>query len=65
MEEPITNVRVKLSNRDGNAYSILSKVRKALIDAGYKDLADEYVEAATQGTYSELLQTTMRFVYVD
>jgi len=59
------NIRVKLSGKDGNAFSILGRVRKALKDNG---LAEEeiaiFMEEATAGDYGQLIQVVVRWVTV-
>ena len=63
--EPITNVKVKLIGKDGNAFFILGKVRKELKKAGYdKEFIDEYQKQATSGDYNHLLQVTMTYVHI-
>ena len=57
--------KVKLIGEDGNAYSILGRVEKALHKAGYsRDDMDEYLEEATSGDYNHLLSVTMEWVNV-
>lgn len=64
--EPLTDVRVKLIGEDGNAFSILGKVSKALREAGYdQTFIDGYVKQATSGDYDNLLMTTMVYVEVE
>jgi hypothetical protein len=60
-----TEVTVKLVGEDGNAYSVLARVKKALERAGYGDLAKEYLAEATKGDYSHLLATTAKYVEVE
>jgi len=65
MEPRYPNVTVELVGRDGNAFAILGRVRKALRDAGVPD--DEirrFTEEATQGDYAHLLQSVIRWVEV-
>ena len=57
-------VVVQLSGEDGNAFSILGKVSKALKTAGHKEAVEEFYEEATSGDYNHLLQTAMSFVDV-
>ena len=63
--KPLTDVRVKLIGEDGNAFSILGRVSKALRKAGHGDLAKKYLEEATSGDYSHLVQVTMEYVDVE
>lgn len=58
-------VVVELSGSDGNAFSILGKVQKALKRAGVEpSVVDDYWREATAGDYDQLLQVTMRWVVV-
>ena len=55
--------KVKLIGEDGNAFSILARVMKAMKVAGLsKEVIDEYYKEATSGDYDHLLQTTLRWV---
>jgi len=38
--------KVKLTNEDGNAYSILARVRKALRENGMQDKVEEFTKEA-------------------
>ena len=62
---PKTNVVVKLTGRNGNAFAILGKVSKALKQAGHPDLAKQYLNEAMAGDYNHLLQVTMSYVEVE
>lgn len=58
-------VAVQLSGMDGNAYSILGRVRRALREAGAtNDEISEYFNEATSGDYDHLLRVTMNWVEV-
>jgi len=61
----ITDVQVSLVGEDGNAFTILSRVTKALKRAGHGDLVDEFMEEATSGDYNHLLQTVLEYVETD
>ena len=65
---PVTkypNVKVKLSEKDGNAFLILGAVQNALKRAGVsKEEQKSYFVEATAGDYDHLLQVTMRWVSV-
>jgi len=65
MEQTKTNITVKLSGEDGNAFAVLGKVNRALKKAGHPELATEYFREATKGDYDHLLQTTMKYVIVE
>lgn len=59
------NVKVQLSNMDGNAYVIIGAVRKALRRAGVPDVEiDQFSNEAKSGDYDHLLQTAMAWVNV-
>ena len=63
--KPKTDIVVNLIGQDGNAFSVLGLVRRALIDGGRKDLVAEYMEKAVEGDYNHLLQVTMEYVEVE
>lgn len=59
-------VRVQLTGTDGNAFSILGKVKGALNRAGVSaEEQAEFMTEATSGDYDALLATCMRWVDVD
>ncbi len=53
--------RVKLVGKDGNAFSIIGRCRRALIDAGMKEEAEAFVKEATSGDYAHLLATADKY----
>jgi len=55
-------VAVKLVGEDGNAFSILGRVSKALKRAGMPEKAEEYLARATEGDYDHLLAVTIEYV---
>jgi hypothetical protein len=55
-------VVVKLVGEDGNAFSILGRVSKALRRAGMPEKATEYLARATAGDYDHLLAVTLEYV---
>ena len=66
MIAPTTKPTVKLTGHDGNAYSIMGRVKKALMRTGAdKEYIDGYLEDATAGDYDNLLAVTMRYVDVE
>jgi hypothetical protein len=67
MDEPrFPNATVKLSGEDGNAFSILGRVKAALQKAGATDEeVNEYLADSMQGDYDNLLQTALRWVTVE
>lgn len=59
-------VKVRLVGEDGNAFSILGRVSKAMRRAGLsRAQTDEYRREATAGDYDHLLRVTMDYVDVD
>ena len=57
------DVEVQLTGEDGNAFFIIGRVSRALRKAGVEQSEiDEYQEAAMNGNYDNVLQTTMRWV---
>ncbi len=55
---------VKLIGKDGNAFFILGTVRRALLKAGMKEEADEFIREATSGDYENLLRVVMEYIDV-
>jgi len=64
MEIRYPEIEVQLSGEDGNAFSVMGRVVKALRRDGHGDSVDEYTEEATSGDYDHLVQTTTRWVTV-
>lgn len=62
---PKTDIKVKLTGEDGNAFAVMGKVINALRRQGRNDLVDDYQYEATSGDYDHLLQTTMKYVEVE
>lgn len=59
------NVTVQLVGEDGNAFSVLAAVRRALVNANVpKDEIKEYMSQAMDGDYDNLLRVTMETVNV-
>lgn len=59
-------VAVKLSGQDGNAFTVLGRVIRAMKVAGLsKEQIAEYEREATTGDYNHLLQTTIKYVEVE
>lgn len=60
------NITVELTGHDGNAYSILARVKRAMRLYGLSDeeIAKFRAEAMS-GNYDNLLQTCMRWVNVE
>lgn len=57
------DITVDLSGEDGNAFSILGRVRRALRRAGVaNDEIETFSNEATSGDYDHLLQTVMKWV---
>lgn len=57
--------KVKLVGEDGNVFSIIGRVAKALRGAGSPELAKEFTEKAfAAGSYDEVLQLCMKYVEV-
>lgn len=59
------NVVVRLVGENGNAFSILNRVDRALKEAGVDSVQRRaYQDAATSGDYDHLLRVTMEWVTV-
>jgi hypothetical protein len=56
MKGPLSKPTVRLVGEDGNAFSIMGRVKKALRRAGAdKEYIDKYLNEATSGDYDHLL----------
>lgn len=59
------DVTVQLVGKDGNAFSIIGEVNRALRRAGHVDGLDEFMKEATSASsYDEFLQVVMKTVNV-
>jgi len=66
MIAPATKPTVKLTGGDGNAFSIMGRVKKALMRHGAdKEYIDRYLSEATSGNYDHLLFVSMEYVDVE
>ena len=66
MKGPQTKPTLKLIGQDGNAFSVMGLVKKALKNAGAdKEYIDKYLNAATSGDYYHLLVVSMKYVDVE
>ena len=66
MIAPATKPTVKLVGQDGNAFSIMGRVRKALMRSGAdQEYIDQYLSEATSGDYDHLLFVSMEYVDVE
>jgi hypothetical protein len=66
MKGPLSKPTVKLVGEDGNAFSVMGLVKKALKHAGAdKEYIDKYLYAATSGDYDHLLVVSMEYVNVE
>ncbi|MFH1494751.1 MAG: hypothetical protein ABIG70_08140 [Pseudomonadota bacterium] len=63
--KPLTDAVVQLTGEDGNAFSILGRVRRAIVKSDQPELAEAFMQEATAGDYDHLLQTCLRYVTVD
>ena len=65
MTEPKEKPTVKLIDTDGNAFSIMGRVRTALFKAGAdKEYVKKYLDEVMSGDYDNLLCVTMDYVHV-
>ena len=66
MKEPITKPTVKLTGENGNAFSIMGRIKQALRSAGAdKEYIDKYLKEATSGDYDNLLVVSMQYADVE
>ncbi len=64
MSEPLTNASVQLVGHDGNAFSVLGRVRAAILKSDKPELVDSFMEEAMAGDYDNVLITCMKYVQV-
>jgi hypothetical protein len=58
--------RCRLVGTDGNAIAVIGAVRRALVNAGARDLATEFVQKAWRaGSYDEVLALCFSYVSVE
>ena len=60
-----TGITVKLTGKDGNAFSIMGEVVRAMRREGLEEEAAQYMEEAMKSDYNNLLTTTMEWVNVE
>lgn len=61
-----TGIKVRLVGEDGNAFSILGRVRQALRRGGESpEFIGAFTKEATSGDYAHLLATTLAVVEED
>jgi hypothetical protein len=60
------NITVKLTGTNGNAFSVLGNVNRALTQNKVpEDKRKEFLAEATKGDYDNVLQTCMKWVNVE
>lgn len=65
MTEPKYKIEVELIGEDGNAFSLIGKVKRELRRAGASaEECNQFMEEAMSGDYNNVLQTCMRWVHV-
>ena len=64
-ESSLTDITVKLTGENGNAFAIIGRVRTALRKNGRPDLIEAFSRDAMSGDYDHLLQTCLRYVIVE
>ena len=55
---------VKLSGTDGNAFAIIAKVRRALIENKMYTEADNYMKEALSGDYDNVIASADKYVEI-
>jgi len=64
-KQPLTDATVMLTGTDGNAFAILGRVRRAILDSNHPELAEAFFQEATSGDYDHLLATCFIYVTVE
>jgi len=66
MKKPITKPTVKMTGHDGNAFSIMGRIKQALKRAGAdREYIDKYLKEATAGDNDNLLAVSMLYADVE
>ena len=58
-------INVPMVGEDGNAFSILGRVKRIMRRAGIEDQWDQFHAEATSGDYDQLLRTVMAWFAID
>lgn len=58
-------INVPMVGEDGNAFSILGRVKRIMRRAGIEDQWDLFYAEATSGDYDQLLRTVMAWFAID
>jgi len=66
MVAPKTKPIVKLTGHDGNAFSIMGRVKQVLRRKGAdREYIEKYLKEATSGDYDQVLSVSMEYVDVE
>ena len=66
MEKRFPDATVRLTGEDGNAFAIMARVSKALRQAGYPEVVEDFVEDAMSAEhYDALLVKVQEWVEVE
>ncbi len=66
MKAPSTKPTIKLFGQDGNAFSIMGNIKRALKRTGAdKEYIDKYLREATSSDYNHLLTVSMKYVNIE
>ena len=66
MKAPSSKPTVKLIGLDGNAFSVMGNVKRALKRAGAdQEYIDQYLKEATSGDHNHLLSVSIKYVNVE
>ena len=66
MKGPLIKPTVKLVGEDGNAFSVMGRVKQSLRHAGAdKKYIDKYLKETISGDYDHLLVVSMEYVEVE
>jgi hypothetical protein len=64
-QAPLTDAVVQLTGSDGNAFSIIARVRVAIRRSNHPELGDAFMNEAISGDYDHVLVTCLRYVTVE
>ena len=65
LEIPFTDAVVQLVEKNGNAFTIIGVVRRAIRKSNHPELEQEFMREVKQDDHDHLLQVCMRYVSVE
>lgn len=64
MTIPITNITLEMTDKCGNAFSVIGRARRALRNGGRADLIDQFTKECVSGTYDNMIAVCRRYFVI-